>query len=308
MLFEHFSFESWVMLGFLSFLDALDGNPEYSFQFNIRTPFRRGAGSAFGIPSGFDLSINIVTITLLIMFVIVFLLLFSWLGARGRFCYTYSVAVKKARIRIPWKSYTHEANSFFLTRLGTLLGTLFIILLFLGGYIFMAILIFHKNTPPESPLELLKIFLYSFPALLFLFVAILFLTLMLIWLDDFVVPIQMFTRSTCMPAIRRTWEITKEHPWSFILYFLTKLVITLVGFGFYLLGGLLTCCVGLCFLFIPVVGQTLLQPLLLFLQAFPLYFLRQLGDDFDFTQRIPLDPAPSFLSPSSDTFSHLVEE
>jgi hypothetical protein len=54
---------------------------------------------------------------------------------------------------------------------------------------------------------------------------------------------------------------------KFVLVVLTAAAVTLLG--------CLTCCMG----FLPVVMQTLFQPLFFFERSFPLFLLRQMGHD-----------------------------
>jgi hypothetical protein len=94
-------------------------------------------------------------------------------------------------------------------------------------------------------------------------------------LRDFVAPLQMFTGTSCGPAVRILIGLVRAHPVPFLLYVLLKVVFEVAQGVLLVLAACLTCC---CIL-LPVVTQTALQPLFFFERAWSLYLLRQMGYD-----------------------------
>jgi hypothetical protein len=75
--------------------------------------------------------------------------------------------------------------------------------------------------------------------------------------------------------IARAGALVRAHAGAFAVYVLLKLALgMLLGFAV-LLAGCLTCCLA----FLPVVSQTLLQPIFFFERAWSLFFLRRMGCD-----------------------------
>jgi hypothetical protein len=106
-------------------------------------------------------------------------------------------------------------------------------------------------------------------------------------LRDFVAPIQIATQATCGDALRRFADLLGAYPGSFLIYVALKLVFAVAAAIAFVLVGCLTCCLG----FVPVVGQTLLQPLFYFERAWSLFLLRGLGYDLLGTGLAGLPPA-----------------
>jgi len=94
-------------------------------------------------------------------------------------------------------------------------------------------------------------------------------------LRDFVAPLQMFTGTSCGPAVRILAGLVRTHPVPFLLYVLLKVVFEVAQ------GVLIVCaaCLTLCCILLPVVTQTALQPLFFFERAWSLFVLRQMGYD-----------------------------
>jgi len=94
-------------------------------------------------------------------------------------------------------------------------------------------------------------------------------------LRDFVAPLQMHGQTTCGPAVRLLVALVRIHPVAFLLYLVLKIVFG-VAQGVLLV---LAACLTLCCILLPVVTQTVLQPLFFFERAWSLCLLRQMGYD-----------------------------
>jgi hypothetical protein len=113
------------------------------------------------------------------------------------------------------------------------------------------------------------------PVLVLLALAVPLLALAGLALRDFVAPLQLATGLPCGPAARLLESLVVAQPGAFVLYLLLKLLVV-VGTGLVvMIFGCLTCCLG----FLPVVMQTLFQPLFHFERSLSLMLLRQMGYD-----------------------------
>jgi hypothetical protein len=98
-----------------------------------------------------------------------------------------------------------------------------------------------------------------------------------------VAPLQMFTGTSCGPAVRLLVTLVRAHPVPFLLYVLLKVVFE-VAQGVLIL---LAACLTLCCILLPVVTQTVLQPLFFFERAWSLCLLRQMGYDLLRAEAVP---------------------
>jgi hypothetical protein len=94
-------------------------------------------------------------------------------------------------------------------------------------------------------------------------------------LRDFVAPLQLTTGLPCGAAARLLESLVLAQPGAFVLYLVLKLLVV-IGTGLVVvIFGCLTCCIG----FLPVVMQTVFQPLFHFERSLSLMLLRQMGYD-----------------------------
>jgi len=75
--------------------------------------------------------------------------------------------------------------------------------------------------------------------------------------------------------MRLLLDLLRAHPGVFVVYVLLKLAFSMVAGIVIAVAACLTCCCAL----LPVVMQTVLQPLFYFERAWSLFLLRQLGYD-----------------------------
>jgi hypothetical protein len=107
-------------------------------------------------------------------------------------------------------------------------------------------------------------------------------------LRDVVAPLQWGAGLSCSDAIRAGLGLVRQHAGAFALYLALKVAFGLALGVVLLVAGCLTCCLA----WVPVVGQTLLQPLFFFERAWSLRFVRQLGCDV-FPKAAPVDVSPA---------------
>jgi hypothetical protein len=111
------------------------------------------------------------------------------------------------------------------------------------------------------------------PVFLLLGLALPLLALAALALRDFVAPLQIATGLPCGAAARLLETLVVAQPGAFVLYLLLKMLVVVATGIVVVVGGCLTCCVG----FLPVVLQTLFQPLFHFERGISLALLRQMG-------------------------------
>jgi hypothetical protein len=195
-----------------------------------------------------------------------------WINARGTFMYLDNVASGRADVARPWREHATPAASYFGWRLGITLAVVFV-MLFAAGLVLAAAMAFVRGRFEGASGALAVAGLV--PVVLLLVLAVPLLVLALLALRDFVAPLQLTTGLPCGQAARVLEGLVMAHPGAFLLYLLLKLGVVVASGVVIVLGGCLTCCVG----FLPVVMQTVFQPLFFFERAFSLFLLRQMGHD-----------------------------
>jgi len=283
-----FRLEKWLVLGFLAFLDQCgrsgtwgppggggDGGGE-----GIPHPGGKGAADlAAALDTGLAwLSEHLAAVILggLVLLVIVVAVMAAvvWLNARGTFMYLDAVVTGRAEVRRPWREHAARADSYFGWSLGISLAGLAVVGIGVALLGAVAVALAQgRLTPATTGLVMVALL----PVLLLLVLALPLLLLAGVALRDFVAPLQLATGLPCGEAARVLEGLLLAHPGSFVVYLLLKLVLTVATGVVVVLGGCLTCCIG----FLPVVLQTLFQPLFFFERAFPVFLLRQMGHPVD---------------------------
>ena len=195
-----------------------------------------------------------------------------WINARGTFMYLDNVASGRGDIARPWREHAGAAWSYFGWRFALSFGS-FVVFLLVAGIVLSSVLGFltGRFNSPGGGLALLALA----PMVLVLLLSVPLLALAHVALRDFVAPLQMATGLTCGGAASLLETLVTEHPGAFLVYVLLKLLLVVVTGVVVLVGGCLTCCIA----FLPVVKQTLFQPLYYFERSWPLFLLRRMGHD-----------------------------
>ena len=195
-----------------------------------------------------------------------------WVNARGTFMYLDGVASGRTDVSRSWKEHARAANSYFGWRLALALATLAVIL-FAAGLVAVGVVAFARGRLEGATGPVLLVALV--PVLVVLLLALPLLALVGMALRDFVAPLQLTTGLGCGTAARVLEGLVIANPGAFIVYLLLKLVVVALTGVIVFVGGCLTCCLG----FLPVVLQTLFQPLFFFERSFSLFLLKQMGHD-----------------------------
>jgi hypothetical protein len=284
--------QTWLVLGFLAFLDQLG-----------RTTWGAGGGGrggddgerhreAIGLAGGQgEWSADLVAAinsalawlsahaTLVIVGGLAALILGAglvalvlWINARGTFLYLDAVTSGRAEVRRPWREHARRADSYFVWSFGIVVAALVPLGVGLAVAAALAIAFAQGRLGLGVPSGV-AVVVALLPLVVILFLVIPLLFLARIALRDFVAPLQLATGAPCGEAARLFETLLLAHLGAFALYLLLKLALWVVTGIVVIVGGCLTCCVG----FIPIVMQTLFQPLFHFERAWSVFLLRQMG-------------------------------
>lgn len=253
-LFKPLDFKKWLKLGFLSFFNVI---PPFLFLFFLNFII---------IPSRF-LNWNKIFPFLPHIFMVfpflffIFLIFFSiFVYISGYSSYFYLEFLLQKRDNLGYAFLEHRELAFQYFILNIFLYLLLAFSMFAG---LSAILFFREF--------LSKFFVFSF-ALFF----ILIFALVSIFIKDIYIPLSYFKKGTLMENLNSALEIISLNTFKFFSFSAIKiLLIIILGLGIVFMGFM---SFGILFLFfiIPVLGQTILQPVICFLNLFGLNFFKNL--------------------------------
>jgi hypothetical protein len=273
-----FRFERWLALGFVALLDQcgrtqVGGGPNFSGGgVPEEVTERGGAGpvlneAAAWLAAHVMMVMAIAAVALVIILCLTALVL--WINSRGVFMYLDNVATGRADVSRPWREHSGHADSYFAWSFAFTLAAL------TGGLVLVvtAVLVGVRMARGHGGLGAGVAALVVLGGLLLIFVVA--FALASLALRDFVAPIQMRTGLSCGAAIGVVLELLRAYPGPFVVYVILKIVYALVVAFVVFVAACFTCCCAL----IPVVTQTLLQPLFYFERAWSLFLLRPMGYD-----------------------------
>lgn len=277
-----FSFVGWITLGFVSLLESCGsgggtggmqnrmGNRPGSFEDPTRM-----IESAFGW-----IAAHMIIFVGILMGLMVISLIFMWLRSRTIFVYIDDVASGRFDLVRPWGQHGAHADSFFILSLVVQGAALILIVLVigLGGFF---VLWARANEWATGAIALAAI------PIAFVFVlSLLVAALLNMVLRDFVAPLQISRNVGAREAGGLFLSMFSASPGLWIGYALLKFVVG-IGVGIVvLIGSCLTCCIGA----LPLINQTLFQPIYYAERAWSLKLLAQLGEDV--TPKVMPPPPP----------------
>ncbi len=325
-LFQPFGVGRWLTLGFLSFLQSLGEGG-----FNVHLPSFSGPERAEPVDrevlqevlrwvsEHWPFLLGICGVLLVLGIGLVLLLV--WLSARGTFAYLDCIVTNRAEVRRPWREHRAIANSYFGFRVVVGLIILAVIVVITVPVVVLAAsrlrtgeglrawvleygmrdaeceIAMHAlggggDGASIDPTVLVVLIVWAVLLILVVLASVV-LDLLLV---DFVAPVQYLTKVGAFEALKAVWGLVTSHVGVFLLYLIVRLALALaVGCGIFVVG-CLTCCVFFCIAAIPVVSQTVLQPVYALFRAFPLFVLRQWGPAWDVfvppTSDAPSGPMP----------------
>jgi hypothetical protein len=286
----------WLTLGFLAFLDqcgrsVTGGGPHGGNGMRMR-PWHGSFDGGHGIHEIVDAArtfsewlsdhapLVISGVAVGILAVAAILAVILWINARGSFMYLDNVASGRADITRPWREHAGAAWSYFGWRYALSFGSFMVFVLMIGIGLASVLGVLNGRVNSSSGLALLALV----PMVVVLLLSIPILALAHVALRDFVAPLQMSTGLSCGSAAGLLETLITEQPGAFIVYALLKLLFVVLAAVVVTVVSCLTCCIG----FLPLVKQTIFQPLYYFERAWPLFLLRQLG--YDLPGRLPAAP------------------
>jgi hypothetical protein len=275
-----FRFDRWLALGFLAFLEQCGrvglGN---GTSLRLPGPTRSSSHDVASVEPdvtraigwmGAHVALVALLAALVLAFVVVLMAFVLWVGSRGTFMYMDDVATGRADVRRPWREHAERAHSLFAWRFVIALATLTAGLLLDVCAAALALAVWKGRMGGVAAVALGLLVLL--PLFLLLVVCG---SLVSVALRDFVAPLQWKLGLPCGEAIRAFAAIFRAQPGVFVVYVLLKIVFSFVAGVAVLMAGCLTCCCA----FLPIVSQTVLQPIFYFERAWSLCLMRQLGYD-----------------------------
>jgi len=249
-LFKPIDLKKWLKLGFLSFLNQI---PLFLFLFFLNfliipTKFLQWNKLFPYLPHIF------LIFPFLFSFFLLFFFFFLYISSYSNYFYfEFLIGKKDALISID-NNHKNLSKSYFILSI-----FIYIILAFslLFGF---SLIIFFKEFFPK-----LFIFLFSIIYLAFFF-------LLNIFLKDFYIPLSYFKNLSPLGNLQFALKIISSSPLRFFLFFLIKTILIVLLYSSVLFMGIMSFGVLFLFFIIPVLGQTILQPIIYFLNIFGLNF------------------------------------
>jgi hypothetical protein len=286
-----FSFGGWITLGFVSLLDSCgSGGGGTSGMQN-----RMGGGpGSYGEPTRILESIfgwiaaHMFIFVGVLMGLMVISLVVLWLRSRAVFVYIDDVASGRFDLVRPWGQHGAHADSFFVLSL-VVQGASFILIVLVIGLGGFFILWARANEWAGGAIALAAI-----PIAFIFLLSLLVAGLLSMVLRDFVAPLQLSRNLGAREAGGVFLSMFSADPGLWIGYALLKFVVG-IGVGIVvLIGSCLTCCIGA----LPLINQTLFQPIYYAERAWSLKLLAQLGEDVTPKVMPAPPPAPRQEDPS----------
>ena len=277
-----FSFVGWVTLGFVSLLESCGSGSSGGIQNpggtsrSIEDPVKM-VEAAFGW-----IATHMILFVSVLMLLMVVSLIVMWLRSRAIFVYIDDVASGRFDLIRPWGEHGAHADSFFLVSL-VVQGASFILMVLVLGLGGFFVLWAKANNWAGGAIALVVIPIAFLFALSVLVAAILSMVL-----RDFIAPLQITRNAGAKEAGSVFLSMFSANPGLLIGYAILKLVVSIAMGLVILIGGCMTCCLGL----LPLVNQTLFQPIYFAERAWSLKLLAQMGEDVFGKLNPPKDSGP----------------
>ena len=319
--FGPFNLGKWFTLGFIAFLATLDeggGNANFNTPGGGTTPpapgpggrpgpgpatwpTPGGPGGPSGGPSGAETSGGlfddpagwvsshvglVILLGLLLLLVIAAIsLLVLWVNSRGKFMFIEAVANDTYEVKASWRRHRTLGNSLFKFRAALLAVGFVAVVLILGAAGALAWPDIRGETFGAPAITAIVV------GVLLLFPTVIALALVGWAADNFVAHIMYATGQTVTPAWREfRQEVMRGNVGKLVLFLLLQIVLGIgVGIGRLLLG-CATCCLG----FLPYLSSVVALPLLVFMRAYPMYFMQQFSPRYMIITEVLPPPTGGF--------------
>ncbi len=301
MLFHPFDLGRWMVLGFTAWLAQLadgtaagsGGQDMFKFRKDLNSDsIRDSADSAWGWLADFAGSAGgILLMALILVGVLVVSVLLLWISSRGRFMFLDNLVHDRTEVTTPWQEFRVEGDSLFLWQFVYGIVAFVVLGAVIGGFVILLV--------PTAVLDLpAGIGLLAAVGLgMTLFLVVTVLAFIEYFLHHFIVPIMHKQRVSATAAWGLFLPLLRTHAGAFVLFGLFYLAITTAMGIAYVIGGVLTCCLGLLLMALPYLGTVLTLPISVLGRFINLEFLAQFGDDFNL-----LSPLPDPVIPGSGQF------
>lgn len=287
-LFKPFNFGKYLTIAFAAFLATFFSGLNFN-TFHQNSRYRNWNWKTQTSLEGMSVHemspLIIGVIIFAVLFGLALIVLFVWLKSRGRFIFTDCIVRNRGAIVVPWKEYRQEGNSYFLFQMAITFVSLICF-----GTLGVLMILGHPEKNPIFPLALL----------IFLGVTFALLALVIGAIVNFMVPVMYRQRCRPTAAFAAVWNLIMTHPGVFILFLLFYFLLLIAS----LMIGVVATCVTCCMAAIPYIGTVILLPIIFFLFAYPLCFLRQFGDAYDVFAVAPSVEPASFSSGEPPPIQH----
>ena len=277
-----FSFGGWITLGFVSLLESCgSGSGGGGLQNRMGRPGSYEDPTRIAEEAFAWIAAHMIIFVSALMAVMVLSLLFMWLRSRTIFVYIDDVASGRFDLVRPWGQHGGHADSFFILSL-IVQGAAFILLVLiigLGGFF----VLWARASDWGAGAMLMGVLPIAF---IFL-IAILAAAVLNMVLRDFVAPLQISRNVGAREAGSIFLSMFALNPGLLIGYALLKLAVSIAVSLVVAIACVLTCCIGV----LPLVHQTLFQPVYYAERAWSLKLLAQMGEDV-FSKVMPPPPSP----------------
>ncbi|MFN8587407.1 MAG: hypothetical protein U0704_06355 [Candidatus Eisenbacteria bacterium] len=274
-----FPIEAWFVIGFSAWLADIFANMGGGFGSSWRDRDLKHLGGVRHVDDWALQPAVLTAFAAVLCLVLVVVLVLSWVSARAQFVFLDNVVHGRAAFTAPWKRSGRLGRSLFLWYAGmsfTWLVPLACVLLPAAPYLRQLAIGASPFEPAAGTVSA------GFVAGLLAAVALaVVLTVVYSLNDNFVIPLMWKYDEGALAAWRRFGPLLWAHLGDFGAFVVFALLLLVVAFVTVVLGGLLTCCVGLVLAAIPYVGIVLMLPIYFAFRALGPEFLRQYGPEWD---------------------------
>lgn len=209
-----------------------------------------------------------------------------WVRARGKFIFLENVALDRVAIIEPWKRLAPQANSFF--RFDLLIN---ILMPLLAGAIAIVGYFIAKPDIAANRFSSAAITAIIVGSLLFIALTLLFAVAKVL-AEDFLIPLMYLRAQPIVPAWTefRT-RVLPGNVGSFVLFYLMRIVLGIATAIIMFVGTCLTCCIA----GLPYISTVFFLPIFVFMRCYSLFFLRQIGAEYNLLAEI--EPVPLMAFP-----------
>jgi hypothetical protein len=283
-----FNFVGWVTLGFVSLLESCgSGSGGGGLQNRMTGPRSFEDPTRIAESALAWVAAHMIIFVSALMVVMVLSLLFMWLRSRTIFVYIDDVASGRFDLVRPWGEHGAHADSFFILSL-IVQGASFILLVLivgLGGFF----VVWARASEWGAGAMLMGVLPIAFVFVL----AILVAAVLNMVLRDFVAPLQVSRNIGAREAGNVFISMFAESPGLLIGYALLKLAVGIAVGIMVAIACVLTCCIGV----LPLIHQTLFQPVYYAERAWSLKLLAQMGENVFPKVKPPSQAPPPYDDP-----------